>query len=333
VAAEVWRRQPSWLERRCCEVVGSPGLARALLTTPSLVGGVADLDCACARGGAAATVSSGLPLVGAVGSGGGGGGVAYAYGPGMDPAWELSRSMAVSDRMVLLLRAVAVFAVNAGLGLAASGASGLAASVTFGWLVPMTAVSALALAAATVARSANVGVAAGMGWLGSHRLRGPSKFGPVECGDHRLGLGCSLPDLRGPAVARCGDSCYPCSKGSVMNIDIDHLTRKFGRTQAVAGVDLQVAPGCFGLLGPNGAGKTSLLRMMATVLQPSSEACSCWAATLASYSQRREIRRRLGYLPQNLGYYPGLRRGVRRVLRALEGNAPRSDTGCSGWPP
>jgi hypothetical protein len=60
---------------------------------------------------------------------------------------------------------VAVFAVNAGLGLVASAASGLAASVTFGWLVPMTSVSALALAAATVARSANVGVAAGMaGW-------------------------------------------------------------------------------------------------------------------------------------------------------------------------
>jgi len=66
---------------------------------------------------------------------------------------------------VLLVRALAVFAVYAGLGLAAAGASGLAAAVTFGWLVPMTAVSALALATATVARSANAGVAAGMaGW-------------------------------------------------------------------------------------------------------------------------------------------------------------------------
>ncbi|MGO8722983.1 MAG: hypothetical protein ACLQRM_09655, partial [Acidimicrobiales bacterium] len=89
----------------------------------------------------------------------------YAYGPGTDPAWELSCSMAVNDRMVLLVRALAVFSVNAALGLAAAAGSGLAASVTFGWLVPMTAVSALALAAATVARSANVGVAAGMaGW-------------------------------------------------------------------------------------------------------------------------------------------------------------------------
>jgi hypothetical protein len=73
--------------------------------------------------------------------------------------------MAVSDRMVLLARALAVFALNAALGLAASAASGTAAAVTFGWLVPMTAVCALALAAATVARSANAGVAAGLaGW-------------------------------------------------------------------------------------------------------------------------------------------------------------------------
>jgi hypothetical protein len=51
------------------------------------------------------------------------------------------------------------------LGIAATAASGTAAGVTFGWLVPMTAVCALALAAATVARSANVGVAVGLtGW-------------------------------------------------------------------------------------------------------------------------------------------------------------------------
>ena len=55
-------------------------------------------------------------------------GIAYAYGPGMDPAWELSQSMAVSDRMVLLVRALAVFALNAALGLAATAASVLAGS-------------------------------------------------------------------------------------------------------------------------------------------------------------------------------------------------------------
>ncbi len=90
-----------------------------------------------------------------------------------------------------------------------------------------------------------------------------------------------------------------------MNIDIDQLTRRFGRTQAVAGVDLRVGPGVFGLLGPNGAGKTSLLRMMATVLQPSSGSLRLLGRDPGRFDQRREIRRRLGYLPQNLGYYPG----------------------------
>ena len=57
-----------------------------------------------------------------------------------------------------------------------------------------------------------------------------------------------------------------------MNVEISDLTRRFGRTQAVAGVDLRAGPGVFGLLGPNGAGKTSLLRMMATVLPPAPQA-------------------------------------------------------------
>ncbi len=90
-----------------------------------------------------------------------------------------------------------------------------------------------------------------------------------------------------------------------MNVEISELTRRFGRTQAVAGVDLRAGPGVFGLLGPNGAGKTSLLRMMATVLPPSSGTLWLLGRDPGSYGPRREIRRRLGYLPQHLGYYPG----------------------------
>ena len=90
-----------------------------------------------------------------------------------------------------------------------------------------------------------------------------------------------------------------------MNIELSDLTRRFGRTYAVAGVSMEAGPGVFGLLGPNGAGKTSLLRMMATVLPPTSGRLELLGRDPGSHGPRREIRRRLGYLPQNLGYYPG----------------------------
>jgi len=90
-----------------------------------------------------------------------------------------------------------------------------------------------------------------------------------------------------------------------MNVEIADLTRRFGRNQAVAGVDLQAGPGVFGLLGPNGAGKTTLLRMMATVIPPTAGRLRLLDRDPGAYGPRREIRRRLGYLPQNLGYYPG----------------------------
>jgi ABC-2 type transport system ATP-binding protein len=90
-----------------------------------------------------------------------------------------------------------------------------------------------------------------------------------------------------------------------MNVELTELTRRFGRTQAVVGVTLEAGPGVFGLLGPNGAGKTSLLRMMATVLPPTSGTLRLLGRDPDGYGPRREIRRRLGYLPQNLGYYPG----------------------------
>jgi hypothetical protein len=171
VAAQVWRRQPGWLERTAGRLLRSPGLARALLTTPSLLLPWLLTSIAVLAAGAAATTGSGQPLVALLAPAVAAAAIAYCYGPGIDPAWELSCSMAISDRMVLLVRAFAVFAVNAVLGLAASAVSALsdssaAAAVTFGWLIPMTAICAFALAVATVARSANAGAAAGVAaWL------------------------------------------------------------------------------------------------------------------------------------------------------------------------
>jgi len=165
VAAQVWRRRPGPVERAAGRLLRSPGLARALVTTPSLLLGWVIATAVVLIAGVGITLGTGQPWVALLAPAVAAVGIAYAYGPGIDPSWELSQSMAVSDRIVLLVRALAVFGLNAGLGLAASAVSGAAAAVTFGWLVPMTAVSALALAAATVTRSANVGVAAGLaGW-------------------------------------------------------------------------------------------------------------------------------------------------------------------------
>jgi len=113
VAAQVWRRQPGWLERTAGRLLRSPGLARALLTTPSLLLPWLLTSIVVLAAGAAATTGSGQPVVALLAPAMAAAAIAYSYGPGMDPAWELSCSMAVSYRMVLLVRALAVFAVNA----------------------------------------------------------------------------------------------------------------------------------------------------------------------------------------------------------------------------
>jgi hypothetical protein len=166
VAGEVWRRRPSRAERLAGWALRSPGLARALVSTPSLLVGWVVATAVVLVTGALATRGTGTPYVALSAPALAAVGIAYAYGPGMDGAWELTRSMAVDDRMVLLVRALAVFGLNAGLGVAASAGSGAAAAVTFGWLVPMTAMCGLALAVSAVARSAVAGATAGLGgWV------------------------------------------------------------------------------------------------------------------------------------------------------------------------
>ncbi len=94
------------------------------------------------------------------------------------------------------------------------------------------------------------------------------------------------------------------ARKDTVNIELTSTTRLFGASKAVDGVSLQFGPGVLGLLGPNGAGKTTLLRMLATVLPPSSGQIRLLDRDPRNAAQRREVRRRLGYLPQNLGYYP-----------------------------
>lgn len=165
VAAEVWSEPVSLVERLAGRLLGSPGLARALVTTPSLVLSWVVASAIVLGIGVVVTRTTGTAWVALLAPGLAGIGIAYAYGPGIDPAFELSQTMAISDRLVLLVRGLTVFAVYAVLGVLASLFTATASGITLGWLEPMTTVSALALATAILARSANVGVAIGLaGW-------------------------------------------------------------------------------------------------------------------------------------------------------------------------
>jgi len=93
---------------------------------------------------------------------------------------------------------------------------------------------------------------------------------------------------------------------SSTTIDLVGLTKHYGSTRAVDGITLSLGRGVTGLLGPNGAGKTTLLRMVATVLAPDAGALRILGDDPADPDGRLSIRRRLGYFPQEPGYYDNL---------------------------
>lgn len=88
-------------------------------------------------------------------------------------------------------------------------------------------------------------------------------------------------------------------------LSICDVRKRFARTQALDGVEFSMSDGVTGLLGPNGAGKTTLLRILATVLAPDSGRVRMLGLDPAHASERTQIRRRLGYLPQEPGFQRG----------------------------
>ena len=90
-----------------------------------------------------------------------------------------------------------------------------------------------------------------------------------------------------------------------MTVRVEGLCKRYGRTTALDDLSLDLGPGVTGLLGPNGAGKTTLLRILATVLTPDSGSVRVLGRDPGKADERLELRRRLGYLPQDVGAYPG----------------------------
>jgi ABC-2 type transport system ATP-binding protein len=86
-------------------------------------------------------------------------------------------------------------------------------------------------------------------------------------------------------------------------VSVQGVSKRFGSTVALAGVDLALGPGVTGLLGPNGAGKTTLLRIVATVLAPDVGRVAVLGHDPGIADGRLAIRRQLGYLPQEPGYH------------------------------
>ncbi len=87
-------------------------------------------------------------------------------------------------------------------------------------------------------------------------------------------------------------------------VRITHVSKRYGRTVALADVTAGISPGITGLLGPNGAGKTTLLKIAATVLAPDEGRVELLGMDPANPKDRAAIRRRLGYMPQEPGFYP-----------------------------
>jgi ABC-2 type transport system ATP-binding protein len=233
-------------------------------------------------------------------------GVAVAFGPGVDPTYEIGLASPMRSLRLLLVRAAAVLATTAPLAAAA------------GLLLPVVdwAVRRVASAVAGIDRHEPRAVDGDLTAAGRDRPRHR-----LDRGDRRrcirvLGRPRRLPRrtagrLRDRRSRVRGDSGPPQrhdrnEEESVTQIvRIQDARKRFGSTRAVDGVSMEIGPGITGLLGPNGAGKTTLLRILATVLPTDDGRVSVFGLDPSSSSQRTEIRRRLGYMPQEPGFHRG----------------------------
>ncbi|MES2761859.1 MAG: ABC transporter ATP-binding protein [Bacteroidota bacterium] len=88
-----------------------------------------------------------------------------------------------------------------------------------------------------------------------------------------------------------------------MQLTISNVSKTYANgLKALTDVNLTIAPGMFGLLGPNGAGKSTLMRTIATLQDP--DTGSIMLGDIDVLKQKEELRKVLGYLPQDFGFYP-----------------------------
>src|SRR4051812_34250445 len=88
-----------------------------------------------------------------------------------------------------------------------------------------------------------------------------------------------------------------------MELHIRNVSKTYlNGVQALKDVSLTIPAGVYGLLGPNGAGKSTLMRILATLQE--ADGGSVHLGPIDVLHQKDEVRRTLGYLPQEFGVYP-----------------------------
>ena len=103
-------------------------------------------------------------------------------------------------------------------------------------------------------------------------------------------------------------------------IEIDRLIRRYGRTDAVNGLDLRVEPGrCYGFFGRNGAGKTTTIKCLLNLLKPTSGVAKLFGLNPAR--DEVAVKSRLAYVPDHVAFYPWMT--VRQTLDYVASFRPR----------
>ncbi len=106
-------------------------------------------------------------------------------------------------------------------------------------------------------------------------------------------------------------------------IEVDHLTKFYGKSRGIIDVTFQVEEGeIFGFIGPNGAGKTTTIRTLLGLIFPTSGSARIFGKDVVRDGP--EIRRYVGYLPSEVFYYEGMKVGD--LLRYAAGFYPGDHT-------
>ncbi|MFZ2097992.1 MAG: ABC transporter ATP-binding protein [Anaerolineales bacterium] len=106
-------------------------------------------------------------------------------------------------------------------------------------------------------------------------------------------------------------------------IEVKHLTKYYGKARGIVDVSFNVEEGeIFGFIGPNGAGKSTTIRLLLSLIHPTSGSASVFGKDVVTHGT--EIRRDIGYLPSEVYYYEGM-----KVIDLLKYSASFYDCDCT----